>query len=122
MSAINMLAVPVLLYSTGVVKWAVDELHKVDRDVRKIMQQRSLHPKSSVPRLYFSRHRGGRGLLSLEGMHRRVVLGLALKILKNSDPLVRMVNSHENARADEFIFKAAEEFGLSFGPATRRQL
>ncbi|KAJ3646859.1 hypothetical protein Zmor_024425 [Zophobas morio] len=47
--------------------------------------QRSLDPRSSVPRLYFSRHRGGRGRLSLECMHCRVVLGLALKILKSSE-------------------------------------
>ena len=51
-------------------------------------------------------------------MHRRVVLGLALKILKSSDLLLRMVKGHENADAGAFIFKAAtkaaEELGLNF--------
>ncbi|KAJ3665534.1 hypothetical protein Zmor_001026 [Zophobas morio] len=111
-----MLAVPVLLYSFGVVKWRVEELRKVDRDTRKMMHmQRGLHPRSFVPSLYFSRHRGGRELLRLECMRRRVVLGLALKILKSSDPVLRMVKSHENAGAGAFILVSA----LSWQPTCR---
>ena len=44
MSATNMLAVPVLLYSFGVVKWTVDELRKIDRDNRKMMHMQRPFP------------------------------------------------------------------------------
>nr|CAH7753460.1 unnamed protein product [Callosobruchus chinensis] len=39
--------------------------------------ERSLHPKSSVPRIYLPRHLGGCGLLSFERLHNRVVLATA---------------------------------------------
>jgi hypothetical protein len=73
-----MLAVPVLLYSFACVKWNVDELKQIDRDTRKILNaNRGLHPRASVPRLYLPRQQGGRGLLSLESLHGRMVISNA---------------------------------------------
>ena len=72
--ATNMLAAPVLMYFFGVIKWTREELRRLDVQTRKMMTiNRSLHPKSSVPRLYLSRDRGGRGLLSLECLHDRLL-------------------------------------------------
>jgi hypothetical protein len=123
-SATNMLAVPILLYSFGAVRWTVDEIGQLDRDSRKMLNmQRSLHPRSSVPRIYLPRHQGGRGLLSLECMHNRIVLGMACTVIKSSDPLLRFVNDHEKAGVGAFLFKAAEraadELGLQFTPRRR---
>ena len=109
-SATNMLAVPILLYSFGVVKWTREELRQLDVGTRKKMHlNRSLHPKSSVPRLYLPRHQGGRGLLSLESLHNRLVLDGACNIIRSSDPLLCMVRDHENAGVGAFLFKAARE-------------
>ena len=118
-SATNMLAVPILLYSFGVVKWTREELRQLDVGTRKKMHlNRSLHPKSSVPRLYLPRHQGGRGLLSLESLHNRLVLDGACNIIRSSDPLLCMVRDHENAGVGAFLFKAArraaDELGLIF--------
>ena len=118
-SATNMLAVPTLLYSFGVVKWTREELRQLDVGTRKKMHlNRSLHPKSSVPRLYLPRHQGGRGLLSLESLHNRLVLDGACNVIRSSDPLLCMVRDHENAGVGAFLFKAArraaDELGLSF--------
>ena len=108
-AATNMLAVPILLYSFGVVRWTVDELRKLDTGTRKMMRvKHSLHPNSSVPRLYFPRQQGGRGLLSLESLHGRVVLDMACGVLGSSDPLLQLVNDHERTGVGAFLFKAAQ--------------
>ncbi|XP_074035582.1 uncharacterized protein [Leptinotarsa decemlineata] len=114
-----MLAVPILLYSFGVVKWTREELYQLDVRTRKMMHlYRSLHPKSSVPRLYFPRQQGGRGLLSLECLHDRMVLDTACKVVRSSDPLLCMVRDHERAGIGAFLFRAAaraaDELGIVF--------
>lgn len=116
--ATNMLAVPVLLYSFGAIRWTVDELRQIDTKTRKMMHlHRSLHPRSSVPRIYLPRHQGGRGLLSLECLHNRVVLATACGVIRSCDPLLCFVRDHERAGKGAFLFRAAqraaEELGLN---------
>nr|CAI5837629.1 unnamed protein product [Callosobruchus analis] len=108
-AATNMLTVPLLLYTFDALHWTVDELRQIDTKTRKRMNmERSLHPKSSVPRIYLPRHLGGRGLLSLERLHNRVVLATACNVTRSNDPLIRFVREHENAGKGAFLFKAAK--------------
>nr|CAI5870488.1 unnamed protein product [Callosobruchus analis] len=125
-AATNMLAVPLLLYTFGALHWTVDELRQIDTKTRKRMNmERSLHPKSSVPRIYLPRHLGGRGLLSLERLHNRVVLATACNVTRSYDPLIRFVREHENAGKGAFLFKAAkrtaEELSLTLDFTRRCQ-
>lgn len=107
--ATNMLAVPILLYSFGAIKWTINELRQIDVRTRKMMHmQRSLHPNSSVQRLYLPRHRGGRGLLGLECLHNRVVLSTTCAVVRSTDPLLCLVRDHEQAGVGAFLFKAAQ--------------
>ena len=49
-------------------EWAMDEFKNMDRKLRKIMNMhREFHPKSDTDRLYLTRGKGGRGLISCEG-------------------------------------------------------
>ena len=65
--AVNAWAVAILRYSAGVIEWKSDELKELDRKTRKTMSlYGALHPKSDVDRLYLSRQKGGRGLISCE--------------------------------------------------------
>ncbi|TVU87020.1 hypothetical protein FQP89_23625, partial [Vreelandella titanicae] len=110
--ATNMLAVPVLLYSFGVLKWARKDLRDLDIKTRKIINMnRSMHPNSSVARLYLSRSIGGRGLQSLERLHDRLVLGLTHEVVNftadEDDFLMQIVHKHENAHKGSFLYKAA---------------
>ena len=115
-AATNMLAVPVLLYSFGVLKWTREELRELDSSTRKMMHlHRSIHPRSSVSRTYLPRHQGGRGLLNLECMHDRLVLGMACRVANTEDPLLRFVREHEVANVGAFLFKAAERAAETFG-------
>jgi hypothetical protein len=50
--AIGLLAVPVLKYSFGIVKWHQEELQKVDRKTRKLLTIHGQHhPKADEDRL-----------------------------------------------------------------------
>nr|CAI5858087.1 unnamed protein product [Callosobruchus analis] len=125
-AATNMLADPLLLYTFGALHWTVDELRQIDTKTRKRMNlERSLRPKSSVPRIYLPRHLGGRGLLSLERLHNRVVLATACNVTRSNDPLIRFVREHENAGKGAFLFKAAkraaEELSLTLDFTRRCQ-
>ncbi|XP_039289959.1 uncharacterized protein LOC120352632 [Nilaparvata lugens] len=114
--ATNMLAVPVLTYSFGVVKWNWNELQDLDRETRKRMHmERSLHPRSSVARIYLPRHEGGRGLLGLENLHNRVALQFVCSIQRCSDPLMQLVHDHEVAGVGAFLYKAAQHAADTLG-------
>ena len=65
--AVNAYCLPIIHYTTGIVKWNVDDLRSMDRKTRKVLtMHRGLHPRSDVDRLYISRKKGGRGLKSVE--------------------------------------------------------
>ncbi|XP_044759165.1 uncharacterized protein LOC123316918 [Coccinella septempunctata] len=87
-TAINIWAIPSMAYSFGVINWSATELRSLDREVRSILTKYGVHhPHSSTLRLYLPRHRGGRGLLSLEDIHWKSVSDLRQHFLKQSSPL-----------------------------------
>ena len=54
--AINSLAIPVLSYSFGVVKWSKTDVQGMDRKTRKILTMFKMHhPRADTERLYVSR-------------------------------------------------------------------
>ena len=64
--AIGSLAVPVLIYTFGIINWHQEELQKLDRKTRKLLTNHGQHhPKADVDRLYVPRKQGGRGLIQL---------------------------------------------------------
>ena len=63
--AVNIWAVSLMRYGAGILGWNTNELQKLDRKTRKIMTiNKDLHSRSDVARIYVSRRRGGRGLIS----------------------------------------------------------
>ena len=66
-AAINTLAVPVILYSYGVIDWKLDEIQDLDRMTRKqLCMNWMLAMKADVDRIYLSCQEGGRSLMILE--------------------------------------------------------
>ena len=54
--AVSTLAVSVMRYGAGILKWNADELKNLDRKTRKFMKiHGALHPKSDIDRVYLSR-------------------------------------------------------------------
>ncbi|GJQ88335.1 hypothetical protein Trydic_g14223 [Trypoxylus dichotomus] len=69
---------------------------------------RSLHPNASVQRLYLPRREGGRGLINIEWLHNRLVIGAVYQIRQSSDPLICMVREAEkDGTQGSFLLKAA---------------
>lgn len=56
MAAITALAVPVIQYSFGIIKWTQAEIRKMDRQTRKLLTMHgALHPRADIDRLYIPR-------------------------------------------------------------------
>ena len=65
--AITTWAVSLVRYGAGIIEWKKEDLQKMDRKTRKAMtMNKEFHPKSDTARLYVSRKKGGRGLISCE--------------------------------------------------------
>ena len=65
-AAINTLAVPVILYSYGVIDWKLDEIQDFDRMTRKQMcMNQVLAMKTDVDMIYLPCQEGGRSLMNL---------------------------------------------------------
>ena len=66
-AAINTLAVPVILYSYGVIYWKLDEIQDLDRMTRKqLCMSQMLAKKADVDRIYLPCQGGRRSLMNLE--------------------------------------------------------
>ncbi|CAG4997932.1 unnamed protein product [Parnassius apollo] len=91
--AINTFAIPVLMYTFGIVKWSNAELESVERSTRVLLTKyRIHHPKSAVERITLPRTEGGRGLIDIKRQHTRKIENLQQYFWnKESSPLHRIV-------------------------------
>jgi hypothetical protein len=65
--AINMWAIPVILYTAGVLKWSQSELNEIDSNTRKqLTVSKVIGKKQDIDRLYLPRRIGGKGLLKVK--------------------------------------------------------
>ncbi|GJQ83567.1 hypothetical protein Trydic_g18466 [Trypoxylus dichotomus] len=108
-TATNMLAVPIVSHTFASIRWNVDEINQLDRDTRKTLTMfRSLYPSASVQRLYLPTREGGRGLINIEWLHNRLVIGAVYQIRRSSDPLMCMVReADKDGTQGSFLLKAA---------------
>jgi len=74
-TAIGGLAVPVLRYSFGIIKWRIEEIKQIDRKTRKMLTMHKIHhPKADIDRLYVKRREGGRGLVQVEAAYKTEII------------------------------------------------
>ena len=85
-AAINTLAVPVILYSYGVIDWKLDEIQDLDRMTRKqLCMNWMLAKKAHVDRIYPPCQEGGRSLMNLEKEYKAIMIGLQTYITNKDD-------------------------------------
>ena len=95
--ALRSLAVPVLRYSFGIVKWHQEELQTLERKKRKLLTIHRQHrPKADVDCLYVPRKQGGRGLMQLEAVHAVEISELVEYVDRKEDPLAQVVRTHQH--------------------------
>ena len=74
-AAINTLAVPVILYSNGVIDWKLGEIQDLDRITRKqLCINQMLAMKANVDRIYLPCQEGGRSLMNLEKEYKATMI------------------------------------------------
>ena len=78
-AAINILAVPVILYSHGIIDWKLDEIQDLDRMTRKqLCMNQMLAKMADVDRIYLPYQEGGRSLMNLEKEYKATTIGLQM--------------------------------------------
>ena len=76
-TAINMLAIPVITYSFYIIDWNLNELKRLDIKVRIMMTTHSMHhPKADIYSLYLPRSNRGRSLTQPELSYKTSTIGL----------------------------------------------
>ena len=114
-TAINSLAVPVVIYSFNIVNWNLTELRKLDTKIRKRFTcHRMHHPKSDVDRLYVFRNQGGTGMTQLEMSYKTTTIGLAEYLGNSDDWMLQLVNLHENTKSFIQFLKTQLNFLVSW--------
>lgn len=59
--AINMIAVPLIIYNYGIIDWLNKEIRSIDHKTRKLLISGKIHhPNDDVDRLYMKRNENGR--------------------------------------------------------------
>ena len=109
-AAINTLAVPVVLYSYGIIDWKLNEIQDLDKMTRKqLCMNWMLAKKADVDTIYLPCQEGGRSLMNLEKEYKATMVGLH-KYMMNKDSLIQAVLRHQTGKALHSIPKEAEAY------------
>ena len=110
-AAINTLAVPVILYSYGVIDWKLDEIQDLDRMTRKkLCMNCMLTVKVDVDRICLPCQESGRSLMNLEKEYKATMIGLQTYMTNKADVQIQAVLRHQNSKALHSVPKEAEKY------------
>ena len=110
-AVINTLAVPVILYSYGVIDWKLDEIQNLDRMTRKqLCLNQMLAMKADVDRIYLPCQEGGRSGMNLEKESKATMIGLQTYMTNKDDVQIQAVLRHQNSKALHSVPKEAEKY------------
>ena len=91
-AAIITLAVPVILYSYGVIEWKMDEIKNLDRMTRKqLCMNWMLAKKEDVDRIYLQCQEGERSLMNLGKEYKVTMIGLQTYMTNKDDVEIQAV-------------------------------
>ena len=115
-AAINTLAVPVILYSYGVIDWKLDEIQDLDRMTRKqLCMNWMLAKKADEERIYLPCQEGGRSLTNLEKEYKATMIGLQTYMTNKDDIQIQAVLRHQNSKSLHSVPKEAEKYPTEAG-------
>ena len=110
-TAINTLAVPVFLYSYGVIDWKLDEIQDLDRMTRKqLCMSQMLAMKADVDRIYLPCQESGRSFMNLEKEYKATIIGLQTYMANKDDVQIQVVFRHQNSKALHSVPKETEKY------------
>ena len=110
-AAINTLAVPVVLYSYGIIDWKLNEIQDLDKMTRKqLCMNQMLAKKADVDRIYLPCQEGGRSLMNQEKKYKATMVGLHKYAMNKEDSQIQAVLRHHTGKAPHSIPKEAEAY------------
>ena len=110
-TAMNMLAIPVITYSFSILDWNLSEVKRLDIKVRKMMITHSMHhPKADIHRVYLPRSNGRSGLTQLELSYKTSMTGPFRYLNLSDDWMLRLALKHEKEKGSHSVVKEAIEF------------
>jgi hypothetical protein len=107
---INSYAIPVLLYSFGIINYKNNDLKQIDRKTRKLLNLKKAHQqKADVERLYMPVDEGGRGLINVELLYKKQILKYDQYLSREQDHLIKSIRQHDVNKVKYSISKEARE-------------
>ena len=98
-TAISMLAIPVITYSFNISDWNLREVTRLDIKIRKMVTTHSMHhSKADIHRLYLPKSTGGRGLTQLELSYKTSTIGLFRYLNLSDDWMLQLALKHEKEK------------------------
>ena len=98
-TAISMLAIPVITYSFNISDWNLREVKRLDIKIRKMVTTHSMHhSKADIHRLYLPKSTGGRGLTQLELSYKTSTIGLFRYLNLSDDWMLQLALKHEKEK------------------------
>ena len=110
-AATNTLAVPVILYSYGVIDWKLDEIQNLDRMARKqLCMNQMLGKWADVDKIYLPCQEGGISLINLEKEYKAKMIGLQTYMVNKDDVQIKAVLRHQNSKTLHSVPKEAVKY------------
>ena len=108
-TAINILAIPVITYSFNIIDWNLSEVKRLDIKIRKMMTTHSMHhPKDNIHRLYLPRSNRGRSLAQLELSYKTSTIGLFWYLNLSDDWMLQLALKHKKRKVHSLLLKKLE--------------
>ncbi|CAH2099489.1 unnamed protein product [Euphydryas editha] len=107
---INTYAIPVLLYSFGIINYKSNDLKYLDIKTRKLLAIKKAHQqKAEVERLYLPITEGGRGLINIENIYKTHILKYKQYLKQENDHLIQAIVQHDTQNDKYSIIQEAQE-------------
>ena len=108
---INMMIIPKIQYSFGIIDWPQFEINKIDILTRKLLADHKIFYKDqSHARLYIPRAKGGMGLIEVDASHKASVISLAQYIVSSRGPYAEILKNHYTTTSQGSLINLARTF------------
>ena len=109
--AINLYAIPALLYGFPVLDWTIAELKIIDRETRKmLLQYHAMHNQSDVTRLYLPRKNGDRGLINMTNHYNNAIINFSSCLLNSEEQFLKLTSNWQITRGEKPIHQKAQRY------------
>ena len=99
--AIRTFAVPVILYSCGIIDWYQEDLNQLDISTRKMLNAHKMMYKGQIlSRIYTERVEGGMGMIELDQVYKKEIIGIGEYLEGATGKFIQWVYLHEMNKPD----------------------